>query len=216
MSDFSDAVKLLAADPDQGRDSHGNFSCRSDFDDDLILIKPSGLKYSEVVAPCQARVSDVSRCEMFGFKPSVDLEQHLKVYSKFPDIRAICHTHSPYVCGFAAAGRNIACRLTEQCDYFGHDIVNVGHDGEPEFDWNPSVWPRGSKAVLLVNHGGVVIGQTTAEAVKLTLALEQIAKKTFVAMQLNANSPSSDDRVLIDPDVMTRWHDRYRSSYGQR
>src|SRR5580692_6387899 len=127
--DLLEALHLMA---DVVDDNHGNVSCR--VDERTICIKPSGMEYTEI------EIEDVVYSNMDGTqidstnfrKASVDLVNHLAIYRRYPEIKAICHTHSPYVVAFAIAEEGIPCACTEQADRFGGTIGGQYPCGDPD------------------------------------------------------------------------------------
>jgi len=81
----------------------GNVSGR-DPDSNLVVIKPSGVKYA-TLQPEDLVVVDLNGKKMEGkLRPSVDTESHLYVYRNRPDVFGVCHTHSTFASVFAALG----------------------------------------------------------------------------------------------------------------
>ena len=202
-------LHTLAENRDVIKDTHGNLSAR---DGDTVYIKPSGVEYGTVT------VDNVFACDVIGrhgggpLRPSVDLPHHLYIYRNHPDVRAICHTHSPYATAFALAGRDIECCSTEQADYFGADVRCLPY--ADLYVWGQEVAEAregDENAFLLYRHGALTFGKDPMEAVRRAVALENIAQKMWLAQGLrsmwNSNMPREEVR---------KWHDRYRSVYGQR
>lgn len=75
----------------------GNVSALSDCGR-FMVIKPSGVSYEDMVA------EDMVILELESFKvistnnlrPSTDTPTHLFLYKQYPDLKGVCHTHSPY------------------------------------------------------------------------------------------------------------------------
>lgn len=201
-------------------DTHGNLSWK--IDDDHVLIKPSGISFDKITRRdiCAINVRTGEDDVHTGRRPSVDLRHHLKIYQYCPEVRAICHSHSPYVTAFAATRRTVPCILTEQADYFGGEINCVAHAIDPD-DWSIDVWTKllaidRIRAVLLASHGALTFGigdNPAAEAVDLAAALERVCHKTYLAMSLAAGEFKLHS--LWDRQI-TEWHDRYVNRYGQR
>lgn len=216
-----DALQLMSCRSDVLQDTHGNVSCRvedSIDNPDSIYIKPSGVPYDSI------RLEDICRLD-YGYygrpwlntsrlTPSVDSIHHIAIYKKYPHVKAICHTHSPYAVAYAALGGTIACYLTEQADYFGHDIISLPYSDLNS--WGENIKLRKvDKAVLLKNHGVLTFADDPVKAVNLAIALENIAKKNYLidAIRISANISSSP--ILLQSEI-DKWHTRYNTVYGQK
>lgn len=83
----------------------------------LVIIKPRGVEYEELQA------EDMSVVDMEGnmvegkLLPSVDLDIHLAVYRRFPQVGAIAHTHSTFATAWAQARRSIPVYGTTHGDH---------------------------------------------------------------------------------------------------
>lgn len=206
-----EAFKTLSRLQNVVEDTHGNVSCRLDYDQ--FLIKPSGMQYDEITTDdvVSCFFTSGSPCRWIGDrKPSVDMIHHANIYALNENVMSICHTHSPYATSFAIARRSMPVLCTEHADYFGHEIRCLDYR---DLDiWGSCVrLEKGEQAVLLGGHGVLVCCESYSpvKAVKLAAALESIAKKyTLAAMH-------SDTVGVIPPDDVEKWHKRYKDGYGQ-
>jgi L-ribulose-5-phosphate 4-epimerase len=88
----------------------------------IVAIKPSGVNYDKL-SP-----DDIVLLDLLGniidsrLKPSSNTKAHLKLYSEFPEIGAVVHTHSRYATAFAQAKLPVKCLGTTHGDYFYGDI----------------------------------------------------------------------------------------------
>lgn len=202
------ALQLMSSNERLIRDTHGNVSL-FDRAQGHVYIKPSGVPYGDIEIDDVCVVDDSTlRQYSSRRRPSVDLPHHISIYHRHPWIRAICHTHSPYVVAHAIAGRDIRCLSTEQADYFGGP-VNVLPYADLN-DWGDQVSVSGStRAVLLERHGALTFAADPVEAVKLAVALENVAEKNYLAWVLGGQVEPLPDRSI------DQWHRRYRDGYGQ-
>jgi L-ribulose-5-phosphate 4-epimerase len=187
----------------------GNVSAR-DAQTGLVVIKPSGVRY-EHLRPEQMVVVDLDGQVVEGdLKPSSDTASHLYLYRHRPDVGGVVHTHSTYASAFAAVGRPIPVTLTAQADEFGGPIPCGGFAliGGEEIGRVVLGAIGSSSAVLLKNHGVITIGPNAEAAVKAAVMVEDIARTTFVALQLG----QPDE---IAPEDVARLHHRYTHVYGQ-
>ena len=143
-------------------------------------------------------------------KPSSDTASHLYIYRHRPDVGGVVHTHSTYASAFAAVGRPIPVYLTAQADEFGGPIPCGGFAliGGEEIGQVVLEAIGNSCAVLLKNHGVITLGRDAEAAVKAAVMVEDVARTTFVALQLG----QPDE---IPPEDIAKLHHRYTNVYGQ-
>ena len=186
----------------------GNVSAR-DPESGLIVIKPSGYSYEEMM-PIDMVVVDLEGDVIEGhLKPSVDTDTHLYVYRHRPDVFGIAHTHSPYATTFAALGEPIPACLTATAmlggevplggyvpiggEAIGAEIVrNIGN----------------SLAIIMQNHGVFTIGPSAKVATKMAIEVEEIAKITHMAMLRG-------EPIMLTEDQVGEIADMYSNLYGQ-
>jgi L-ribulose-5-phosphate 4-epimerase len=188
----------------------GNVSAR-DPQTGYVVIKPSGIRY-EHLRPEQMVIVDVEGNIIEGaLKSSSDTASHLYIYRHRPDVGGIVHTHSPYATAFAAVNRPIPVYLTAQADEFGGPIPCGGFAliGGEEIGKVVIESIGTSCAVLLKNHGVFTIGPNAEAAVKAAVMVEDVARTTWLALQLG----QPDEIALED---IAKLHQRYTRQYGQR
>lgn len=180
---------------------------------DLIVIKPSGLRYDELTAESMVVVDLHGNVVEGDLTPSSDTATHAHVYRALDGIGGIVHTHSPYATAWAACGQPIPCVLTAMADEFGGDIP-IGPFaliGGEEIGVGIVETLAGSRspAVLMRNHGVFTIGASAREAVKAAVMCEDVARTTLLARSLGDLLPLASDEI----DAL---HERYQNVYGQR
>ena len=187
----------------------GNVSAR-DPQTGYVVIKPSGVRY-EALRPAHMVVVDLNGKIIEGdLKPSSDTASHLYIYRHRPEVGAIVHTHSTYATAFAAANRPIPCYLTAMADEFGGPIPVGGFAliGGEEIGQVVLESIGASPAILLKNHGVFTIGPNAEAAVKAAVMVEDVARTTWLALQIG----QPDE---IAPEDIAKLHHRYTHVYGQ-
>ena len=187
----------------------GNISAR-DPENGLVVIKPSGVLYSEltpekmVVLDLQGKIVDGN------LKPSSDTLTHLHIYRHRPDVMGIVHTHSTFATAFAAVGKPIPPVLTAICDEFGGEIPVGGFApiGDEAIGEEVVRAIGSSPAILMQNHGVFTLGGSARAAVKAAIMVEDAARTVFYAMQLG-------ELIPIPSEMISRLHKRYTDQYGQ-
>ncbi len=191
----------------------------------LIAIKPSGTAY-ERLKPEQIVLADLKGKVVEGeLKPSVDLATHLELYKAWPEIRGICHTHSPYATAFAQAEKPIPCLGTTHADEFHGEIPVTrpltAKEMESDYEANTGrvivdqfrlTNPEDMMAVLVAKHGPFVWGKSPLEAVTNSLLLEEIARLAFRTMTINPQAGPLG-KELLDKHYLRKHGPQ--ASYGQ-
>ncbi|MGN0017559.1 MAG: class II aldolase/adducin family protein [Candidatus Gastranaerophilaceae bacterium] len=161
----------------------GNMSVRCDKD---ILITASGSSNGYL------RNDDIVLIDMEGTpvegekrKPSSEKLLHTYIYKKRPDLKAIIHVHSPYLCSFAAARIPLDKPvMAENTFYFGQiPLAEYALPSSVELAEKTSALFDKYDAVLMANHGFVVASDNLQDAfLKLELAesYAQIVLNTYI------------------------------------
>lgn len=175
----------------------GNVSAR-DPETGLVVIKPSGVRYDQML-PEQMVVLDLDGRVVEGaFRPSSDTPTHLALYRAWPEVGGIAHTHSVYATAWAQAGRPLPCYGTTHADNFrggvpvtepmsveeiaGDYELNTGLAILKTFRDRP---PLETPAALVHGHGPFTWGRTPEEAVENSIVLEQTARMALLTESLN-------------------------------
>ncbi|MCT8137573.1 L-ribulose-5-phosphate 4-epimerase [Anaerobacillus sp. CMMVII] len=177
----------------------------------LVVIKPSGVEYSEM------KNSDMVVVDLDGnivegdLRPSSDTASHLVLYKSFPEIGGIVHTHSTVATSWAQAGRPIPTFGTTQADYFYGEIPctrpmtkeeilgeyemetgNVIVETFKSYGINPNSVP----GVLVHSHAPFTWGENPQDAVHNAVVLEQVATMAWKTIMINPNAPLMDQTLL--------------------
>jgi L-ribulose-5-phosphate 4-epimerase len=175
-------------------------------DQGLVVIKPSGVPY-ETMKPGDMVITDLD-CNIVegSLRPSSDLETHVALYSAFPAIGGIAHTHSRNATAWAQACREIPCFGTTHADYF-HGPVPVTAtltpaEIETDYEANTGVAiirrmkdcdPLSCPAVLVAGHAPFCWGKTVSEAAHAAAILEELAALAWQTLHINPDArPISD------------------------
>ena len=164
--------------------TEGNVSEIAD-DRGLVVIKPSGVDYDDLTPDTMVVVDTKGRVVEGHLKPSSDTPTHLEIYRRFPEVRGIAHTHSPFATMLAQMVRPIPCYGTTHADAFYGDVpvTRPLSDAEVDTDYELNIGrtiaevldPRLGPAVLVANHGPFAFGRSAREAVDHVHILEKVA-----------------------------------------
>lgn len=196
----------------------GNVSA-IDRESGVLVIKPRGIAYDEMEAEDMS-VVDLSGKSVEGkLLPSVDLDIHLALYERFPEIGGVAHTHSTYATSWAQACRPIPVFGTTHADHFygaipctpilpdeqlqgdayernsGNAIANLFTDGRAAMQ---------VPGALMACHGPFTWGDTPESAVEHSVILEEIARMASITLQANPRTPPIQ-RSLLDTHYLRKY-----------
>ena len=202
-----------------------------DRDSGVVAIKPSGVPYETM------REEDIVVLDLYGKKldgklnPSSDTPTHLELYRSFPEIGSVVHTHSPWACAFAQAGRDLPAYGTTHADFaFGaipcaRGLTEEEVNGEYELNTGKVIVSEFNKrnidpieipAVLIHRHGPFAWGKDEKKAVENALILEEVAKMAVRTEKVASGQDGSD--IGIEPYLLNKHYQRKHGKnayYGQ-
>ncbi len=195
----------------------------------IVAIKPSGVSYETLTADDIVLVNLDGKVIEGTLKPSSDLDTHLELYRRFPNIGGIVHTHSCWATSFAQAGLDIHPFGTTHADYFHNAIPctrqlnksEIQGDYELEtgkvivetfqsMNLNPDEIP----GVLVQSHGPFTWGTSASNAVHNAVVLEECAKMNCLTLLLSNFHTKDIPQYLLDKHF-NRKHGP-GAYYGQR
>lgn len=191
----------------------------------LVVIKPSGVSYSEMKASDMVVVDLQGNIVEGDLNPSSDTPTHLALYRACPEIGGIVHTHSTYATAWAQAGVDIPNIGTTHSDYF-HEGIPCTADmtreevmGEYEKETGNVIVKRfegmsfmDTPSVLVKNHGPFSWGKDPDNAVHNAVVLEQVAKMAYIAYSVNPD-------LTMNPLLVEKHYSRKHGPgayYGQK
>ena len=206
----------------------GNVSAISE-DMKYVVIKPSGVDYDAMTADMMV-VTDLNGKVVEGeLRPSSDLDTHLELYRRFPQIKSVVHTHSRWATATAQAERSIPCYGTTHADNFYGEVPCTRHLTAEEIGSNyelntgkvivetfknRNIDPLAVPAVLVCKHGPFAWGADPTKAVQNALVLEECAYMSYICQMLTNGSVQSAPQELQDKHYF-RKHGK-NAYYGQK
>ena len=199
----------------------------------LVVIKPSGVAYSELSA-IDLPVLELATGKVIEgtYKPSSDTPTHLELYRAFPEIGGITHTHSVYATSYAQAGRPIKAYGTTHADHFANDVpctrkmtpeeIGGAYEHETatviiETFKKLGLSPAEISAVLVHSHGPFTWGKNAAKSVENAAVLETVAQMAFQA-ELIASTAERDALGRMQEELLEKHFFRKHGAnayYGQ-
>jgi L-fuculose-phosphate aldolase len=166
----------------------GNISAR--LGDDLIVTTPSGA-CKGMLTPEDMVIVDMEGRPRGARRPSSELQLHLAVYRRRPDVQAVVHAHPPTAVACTLVGVRLDERLLPEA------IITLGVvpttpfalSGTPEMDAAITPLLPHHNAILLSHHGALTVGRDLMQAFHRMEQVEQVAKILFMARQLGGARP---------------------------
>ena len=182
----------------------GNLSVR--LGRDRALVTPSGVIKALVGARDMVEVDLQGRKRRGRRNPTTELDLHLRILTRRPDVGAVVHAHPPVATAFAVAGQSfrifVLPELILQCGQV--PLVPYGTPGTPELGDCLEPHLAGHDAWLLANHGAVTVGRTLDAAWIRMESLEHAARIIWAARALgkvNELSPEAVARLRRERDA---------------
>ncbi|MBN1250804.1 MAG: class II aldolase/adducin family protein [Bacteroidales bacterium] len=159
----------------------GNISIR--IDEKNMFITPSGQNYENLIADDMVLVNFTDYSFKGNKKPSSELKLHGEIYKKRKDVNAIIHTHQQNATTLAAARVNLPPIIDDMAQILGPNVKVTQYTlaGTNRFAKKALKALKGRNAVLLANHGAVVVGRNIDEAFVAAQVLEKAAKSFIEA-----------------------------------
>jgi len=142
---------------------------------DLILISPSLKGLANVEEEDVLTVSMDGKVVEGAFKPPSEIFIHLVIYKAREDVKSIVHVHPKYTTILSVTGRefkvvhHLGIPFIDGVSLFDrYELIN-----NEELAYKVANILGRKKAVLLKNHGVIVVGRSIEEACILTIWLER-------------------------------------------
>ena len=185
--------------------TRGHVSLRVPGDAQHFIMKPHGFGFDEITAEnlvvCNLQGEKVAG----GGRRHSEVFIHSEVYRSRPDVTSVVHTHSVHAVALSATGRPLrpisqpAVAFADGLPVYAEaiDLIRT-----PALGAAVAHALGACKAVLLRNHGAVVVGATLAEATILTLMLDNACR-----IQLLAEAGGGIGAMFHDSQVQRLHHD---------
>lgn len=196
-------------------------------DEGVFAIKPSGVPY-EQLKPEDIVIIDFDNEVVEGdMRPSSDTKTHAVLYRNWENIGGIVHTHSTYATAWAQSQTDIPIMGTTHADHLTEDVPcappmsdemiagdyehQTGHQVLDCFKERGISYEE-VPMVLLGNHAPFTWGKSVEKAVYNSAVLEEVAKMTYLARQINPEAPRLKDSLIKKHYERKHGSDSY---YGQ-
>ncbi len=162
-----------------------------------LLMTPSGVCKGFMAADMMC-ITDLDGIKLAGDRdPSSEIQMHLEVYRRRPDVNAVVHAHPPTATGFAVAGIPLdRAVLAEVVTTLGS--VPIAEYATPSTRELPEAVGRYVQAhdgMLLANHGALTLGKDLFSAYYKMETIEHFATISLVARLLGGERVLSREEV---------------------
>lgn len=186
----------------------GNVSIRVSSENELI-ITPTGNNYSNP-EPFDMVHMDFNGRRMDGkSKPSSEYFMHRAIYHNRPKVKCILHTHSPFAASLAVSHKAIPLIIEEMALFLGGAVncaafASAGSEALP----HEALKAMGDQnAVLLANHGVLVLGKTLDYCIKTAVIIEKMA-------QIYINSCIVGNTQVLPDEKVEQFKNIFRERYS--
>lgn len=161
---------------------------------DQVVIKATGYSLGDITE-AETLVVDLDGrvVEDVGARPSKEMQFHLAIYRRRPDVGAVVHLHPPYTLVFAAA-HSLPPYLTGASRAFlgrGLVLIPPAPSGSAELARlveeafsDPEV-----RAAVLAEHGSLTVGADLYQAFYITQYLEDAARTAILTRLWRGREP---------------------------
>ncbi len=152
----------------------GNISAR---DGKRVWMKPSGFAMDDLAPEDLCAMDLKSGKQVQGeHRPTSEVDMHLKIYRRRPEVQVVFHTHSPWASGVISSGTDLRPMFAE----FVNDLGVVGKVPYVTPTTEALAQAVAEKAetcdtIFLENHGIVALGCTMKQAYYRCLVVEDAA-----------------------------------------
>lgn len=166
----------------------GNISIRTS-SPNIVLTSPSGIPIMDMLLDdiVAIDISDIKndnyKVLKGKYKPTSEILLHGGIYDMRPEIKAVIHTHPPITTAFTCTTCEINYKIQEDQRWYIGDIDSIPFIYSSSKALSEAALPKLKKnyALLLKNHGIVVLGDSLSEAVTITELIEDLSKIYFHA-----------------------------------
>ena len=166
--------------------SGGNISIR--VGPGRILTKPTGVGLFDCLDSDLVIVDAQGRPLEGHAKPTKDIQVHLAIFQKRPDVNGIVHYHAPYATSYAVKGQTLPLP-TVHAQRVLKDIPLIGEfpEGSPELGDAVAQAFEDKEVVglLMVAHGLLAIGPTLQQAQYHAELMEESARIHWLSQRIS-------------------------------
>ncbi len=164
----------------------GNVSGRCP--DGGVVLTPSSIPYETMTLEDLVVVEGDGTLREGTRGPTSERALHLECLRRYPEVGGVIHLHPVYATMFAVVREPIPAVIEEVVVYLGGDVPVAGYrtTGTDALAEEAAGYLAERSAVLLANHGVLVVGKDPTEALHHAGVVERTAQIVWGARQLGA------------------------------
>ncbi|SCV03876.1 LAME_0H13938g1_1 [Lachancea meyersii CBS 8951] len=182
----------------------GHISVRDPVDPETFWINPLGMHFSQICVSDLVHVDSEGNILSDGNQAAINaagFRIHAQLHKARPDVNAACHAHTIYGKSWAAFGKELDMINQDACIFYKCHGVYQDFGGvvlESEEGERLAEALGDKKALLLVSHGLLTVGETVDEAAYLFGLMERSCQ---VQLQVEMASNAGLRKRIIDDDA---------------
>ena len=177
---------------------YGHVSARVE-NAEQVWMKPATLGLEEV-RPHDMLTLDFDGNKLAGELPRhVEFPIHTEIYRQRPEVQCVIHTHPPYATAFSAVAEPLR-PVNHEGALFAPTLPRFTQTSDlivtPALGQAVAAVLGSYRALLLKNHGIVVVGTSVEEACVTAILLEKVARMQLLARQYGEIEWTPDTEAL--------------------
>jgi L-ribulose-5-phosphate 4-epimerase len=163
----------------------GNVSIRIPNRNEMI-ITPAGNNYLNLQSDKMVHLGLDGTSYDKSLEPSSEFRMHLALYQQRPEAQCIIHTHSPYASTLAVLHKSIPVIIDEMSLFLGGGVSCTEYYPAGTDSLANEILKVMSKqnAVIIANHGVVIVGKTSEYCIKAAVIIEKMAQIYLNALKI--------------------------------
>jgi L-fuculose-phosphate aldolase len=151
-----------------------------------MIITPAGNNYSNPLAKNMVHLSFTGSNFDPELTPSSEYHLHQELYEHRPRVQCILHNHSPFACTLAVLNKDLLVIVEEMAKQLGGPVkcADFACAGSTSLPKKAIIAMENRNAVLLANHGVLVVGRSLDYCIKSAIIVEKMAKIYCNALQI--------------------------------
>ncbi len=174
----------------------GNISVRVG---ENILITPTGACLNDMAEEDLVLMDMDTNIIEGAKKPSMEKYLHICIYNQREDIKAIIHSHCPYITAFAVARKKISKPIMPEFVYnFGEiPLAPYGTPSTLKLAQETAKYFKKSNSVLMTNHG-IVVGAESLQKCFYNLETIRAYCQTYFASEILGGAKPLTQKQIND------------------
>lgn len=182
--------------------------------DDIVYIKRYGVGLDQVT-PDDVITVDLGANKLAGAgMPHLETPLHTEIYKVRPDVMAVAHTHPPHAIALGATDAKLELLNHDAVLFFdglGNFTETAGLITSAQLGKHVAEALGSRRAVLMRNHGVVVVGSSIPWLTYTALTLERAIQIQAIAQTLGPLSPLSPE--VAEKLYAEKYRDEFVDSY---